>query len=145
MAGPPDTGVPSPSAQLTQHEMCLAALEACAPHIMVRPSPLLCIYLFILMLDQHLVGQVSVSVPFVVNSLATSVHCPLAYAQHERRLPHQSLRINIQSLWYLCMSRFCLCDPHGWNVCGAAFVHMCVCVGKPVTKDETTVQRCCVG
>mmetsp|Transcript_37557 Transcript_37557/g.73393 ORF Transcript_37557/g.73393 Transcript_37557/m.73393 type:complete len:289 (-) Transcript_37557:59-925(-) len=33
-AGPADTGVPSPSAQQTQHEMCLAALEACAPHIL---------------------------------------------------------------------------------------------------------------
>mmetsp|Transcript_8636 Transcript_8636/g.21588 ORF Transcript_8636/g.21588 Transcript_8636/m.21588 type:complete len:305 (-) Transcript_8636:153-1067(-) len=32
-AGPSDTGVPSPSAQLTGHQMCLAALESCAPHL----------------------------------------------------------------------------------------------------------------
>eukprot|EP00283_Hemiselmis_rufescens_P006624 CAMPEP_0173433778 /NCGR_PEP_ID=MMETSP1357-20121228/11092_1 /TAXON_ID=77926 /ORGANISM="Hemiselmis rufescens, Strain PCC563" /LENGTH=305 /DNA_ID=CAMNT_0014398513 /DNA_START=33 /DNA_END=950 /DNA_ORIENTATION=+ len=33
-AGPPDTGVPSPSAQQTGYQMTLAALEACAPHIL---------------------------------------------------------------------------------------------------------------
>mmetsp|Transcript_50997 Transcript_50997/g.159352 ORF Transcript_50997/g.159352 Transcript_50997/m.159352 type:complete len:135 (+) Transcript_50997:133-537(+) len=32
-AGPAKEGVPSPSAQLTQHQMCLGAIEACKPHI----------------------------------------------------------------------------------------------------------------
>ena len=32
-AGPSDSGVPSPSAQLTQHQMCLGAVAACQPHL----------------------------------------------------------------------------------------------------------------
>ena len=33
-AGPPDTGVPSPSAQETGYNMCMAAVEDCAPHLL---------------------------------------------------------------------------------------------------------------